>query len=429
VAECSGEVHPNGCWVNAASAESKGTMMSKYLFQSLIGVLSSLIGTIVIFIIAGRSLGPVDFSHFSVSYATCSLFGILFDFGYMTRLLNELRAVGPEQAVVLSRETLVVKFCLFAVTSLGVFTFAIIYSLDLMLIAYLWSGICLISMANLLGATFRATGRHFIDSRNNFFGNVSGAILAVYLSLGGATQNDFALVFIVIGIVHCLATIRTWRRFGSISQGKVTCSSIRREFLANIPYSIDALGQRSFFFLDVMILSLVAPSSVVGLYQAAQKLAQGANIMAQPLNNVLLPRLAQSVGNKSGFQNHIRQAMKIYILVAVSAGLGMFFIGPLMIELLFSSKFSDAKSFMPFFALLTVIRYWAASQAVQITALGMQKVRTIINLFSLTVFIIVSYYLSKEFSGIGIIIAFMISFTIIALGANMVKRKTNAWNG
>tara|TARA_R110001583_G_scaffold182521_1_gene340537 strand:- start:12296 stop:13507 length:1212 start_codon:yes stop_codon:yes gene_type:complete len=398
-------------------------MISKHLFQSLMGVVSSLIGTIVIFVIAGRSLGASDFGHFSVAYATCSLFGILFDFGYMTRLLKETHATGNETSIVLARETLIVKSVLFALLSVLITVFAWVSGLDLALILRLWIGVCLISVANLYGATLRAAGRHLLDSRNNFLANICGAGFAIFLSFTDATQHEFALVFIVTGSVHLITTLWSWRSIGNVTPGPVTRTSLRREVMANIPYSIDALGQRSFFFLDVMILSLLTTSTTVGLYQAAQKLAQGANIMAQPMNNVLLPRLSRAVSDKTTFKEKSRLAVNIYLGIAAGAGLAMWALGPTMIELLYSDAFSEAKPLMWVFAILTVTRYLAASQNIQITALGLQKTRSIINLCSLGIFVIVAFSLGSIWGSKGVVLAFVVSFTIIAAAANRAKRK------
>lgn len=398
-------------------------MVSKHLFQSLIGVLSSLIGTIAIFVIAGRSLGPIEFGQFAVVYAACSLFGILFDFGYMTRLLKEAGGDAVDGKILVRRETLIAKVILFFILSVALAVFSVVIGFDIELVVRFWIGVCLISIANLFGTTLRATGRHWLDARNNFLANVTAAVFAIYLYMNDATPHQFAMVFVVIGCVHLFTTLLVWRKFGSVSDRKVDVASIKAEMTSSIPYSVDALTQRSFFFLDVMVLGLVAPIASVGLYQAAQKVALAANIMAQPLSNVLLPKLSRIAQEYQPFVKLSKKMTQLYIVVAVVFSLGLILVGPFIIDVLYGEEFAEAKSLMWAFGLLIAIRYLSSSQNIQITALGMQKIRAQINAACVIIFVVAAYVLSSYLSGLGVIWAFVLVYSISGLGAFWVKRR------
>lgn len=397
--------------------------MVRHLFHSFMGIVSSLIGTIVIFIIAGRSLGPSAFGQFSVVYATCSLLGILFDFGYMTRLLKDTQAKMIGDKIILAQEALMIKFLLFAVISFALVGVVFFFNIDPTLTTRFWIGISLISVANFFGSSLRATGRHLLDTRNLFLANLSGAVYALYLALVSATANDFAMVFVVIGFVYVAMTLWAWRSYGAISQTRPKVATVWHEFTACIPYSIDVIAQRGFVFFDVMILSLVASPAVVGIYQAAQKVALATNVFAQPFNNVFIPRFSKVAHQKSAFIKLGNRAIKIQLLVGISSLVGLVLFGPIIVTSLYSEEFSAAGNIMWIFGILIAVRYLAAAQTLQITALNLQRTRTIINISCLIVFAASSYPLGLLWAEKGIIIASILASALICAAAWLVKKR------
>lgn len=395
----------------------------RHIPQSAFGILSSVIGTIAIFVVVARSLGPVDFGVFAYSYAAVSFTGILFDFGYMTRLLRETKLhVGGRAA--LSVVSLALKACLFAVLTILLLGIMAISGRDLMLIAVLWCGVATISMANLFSTMLRGLAHHWADALNNFAANLSGAIFAGILYLIDAPILGFAAVFPLIGLIYIVGTLRVWRRNCYIEVQKVTKKRLLVEVQNNISYLLDAIAQRSFGFLDIVMLSAVANPLAVGLYQAGQKIAQGANIFSQPFNNVFLPRLSIHAHDGNRFAHVSRKSFMLQAACGVAAFAGLTIIGPYIITLLYSSSFSQARGLMWAFGLLVCVRYISAALTIQLTALGQQKMRTQINLCCVLVLVTSGLVLGYYFGALGMILAATLASLLIGVSSFVVRQRT-----
>lgn len=387
------------------------------------GVASSLIGTVIVFIIAGRSLGPEAFGQFSIAYATASIFGIILDFGYTTRLLRDMDICEKSKKVKIRIETITIKASVLLITTLLIFVTIHKMNLNQEIAARLWLGIALISISNLFSTTLKSIGLHLIDSRNTLAANLSSIILAIYFYKINATAAQFTFVIVLSGALQLIFTIRTWLKHGTLSFTPLKLSSLKSEVSKNFSYLLDAVSQRGFGFIDVMILGAVAPTATVGIYQAAQKIAQFANIFAQPFSNVFVPKLSRVSHLKQNFLHISFQAVKIQFSVGIIAFIGLLSLGPMLVKFLYSGEYSNSMDLMWLFGILVCIRYFAASQTLQITALGLQRVRTVINLICLAFFAILAYPFSLIWGSHGIILASIIASTLIGILAFVLKER------
>lgn len=377
--------------------------MLKQLTHSSFGILASVLGTIVVFVIAARSLGPAAFGEFSLAYASCSIAGIVFDFGYMTRFLQEARRSKTGHAEIRTA-TFATKGLLFLVLSLALMLVFLGFGLDVQLGAELWVGVALISMANLFATVLRGLGLHRQDALNNFVANLAGVSVAGIAWWLHAGPQGFAMVVVMVGTVYLGLTLWFWRVHGRVRHDRLCVAAINVEIRQNLPYALDALVQRSFGFLDVVILSAVANPTAVGLYQSGQKIAQGANIFAQPFNNVVLPRLSRVAGDSNVFLAVALKGFALQVVVGLIALVTIAFLGPLLVDFLYTSDYAPAQDLMPLFGFLIAIRYVAAALAMCVTALGHQEKRFRIGVVGLSIMILAASTLGYFYAAKGLIV-------------------------
>lgn len=393
----------------------RGGSTLRHIVHSVLGIVSSVIGTTVIFVLVARTVGPAAFGTFALSYATASFAGIIFDFGYLTRLLHETRRDHDDAKARVSGMVMWTKCLLFVVLSLLLFTTIVLMGGDLVLTAVLWTGIALTSVANTAATMLRALSFHGRDSANNAAANMLGLGLAFGLYFAGAPIMAFGFVFPAIGLGYLLLTLRIWRRECCVEPVQFSIARLRDELHLNSSYAMVAVAQRSFGFLDVIILSLVASPAAVGIYQAAQKISQAANIFTQPFNNVLLPRLSRVAQNRNSFLSAFRRFLSIQTVSALVLAFCLATFGPWVVELLYTAEFAPAEALMPWFAVLIATRYVTAAITISITALGKQRERMIASLFGVVVMLIVSPFLGWIFGPTGQVAALTISTLAIAV--------------
>ena len=396
-------------------SQNKTRHVGEQLVQSGLGVFSSVLGTVVIFILIARSLGPADFGAFALSYAAASLAGILFDFGYPPRLLRDTEQMvarwGGLPARVLHVKTLL----------LGVGTPVLLLAgwsagLDLRILAAVWTGIALLSAANVFAAMLRARNRHGRDAMNQFKANALGALLAFGLSVLSPPPLAFALVFPVIGAAYLALTLRTWRqRFVLVSE-RIALASIGAETRASLAYLLDTFTQRGFNFLDVTIFAAVSSPFQVGLYQAGQKISMGVGLAAQPFNNVMLPRLSRLAATPEHWRVEANRFFILQAGVGAAAFALMAGIGPFIIGLLYTPDYAPVRSYMWLFGALVAARYVQSSLGIMVTSLGLQKHRSIINASSLALFATAAPILASLLNERGMILAALIASMSSSIG-------------
>ena len=386
-----------------------------HLLHSGLGILSSVLGTVVIFILIARGLGPADFGRFALSYAVASLAGIVFDFGYLPRLLRDTEAIVARWGGLPAR-ALHLKAILLAVGTPLLLGAGGIAGLDLRILAATWAGIALISIANLFAAMLRARNRHGRDAVNQFAANALGACMALGAYALSAPAFWFALVFPAIGSLYLALTLRPWRQSFALMPEPIALASITAEARAGLAYLLDTLTQRGFNFLDVTIFSAVASPMLVGLYQAGQKIAIGAGLAAQPFNNVMLPRLSRLSDNPKQWRKAARRFFVQQAGVGVAAFVLMAALGPFMVGLLYTPAYAPVRGYMWLFGALAGARYVASALGIMVTALGHQRHRTKVNILALATFAAAAPLLSARFDIAGLISASIISILFIIMG-------------
>jgi len=397
--------------------------VAKEMTGSVLGIISSVLGTIVVFIAAAQAMSPALFGEFAFTYAMISLLGLLFDFGYPVSFLKDIRKAEDGKRAELPRRALGVKLTMFALLTPIAVAIPFILGANLWVALTLWAGIALVSIGHFFSTALRAIALHAKDALNLFLANLVGLGIACIAYFTWPEALAFACVFVGIGIVYCALSLRLWRQHFRVGQGRLFGPDTIAEFRKNGVYVLDAMGRRSFGFVDVAILGFFAPFETVGLYQAGQKLTQCVSIFAQPFNNVLLPRLSRSADKADGFEKQARIAFLGQCMFGVGAGVVLAVLGPPALTLLFSAEFAPASDLLVLFAILITVRYATSAITISKTAQGYIKQRLYANLLSVAVLVSIGPILTYFVGAQGLLLGLILSALLGALALILLTKQ------
>ena len=407
---------------DAQPVSSRSTVLGIFfrLAQSGVGIFASLLGTIVIFLLVARLTGPAEFGLFALSHAICSLFGVLFDFGYQSRLLKETAELIASRGGFPAR-IFYLKIALFLLLTPAAVFATYISGASLFLFPAFWAGISMLSIGNLLSASLKSINLHGRDSIHALIANLFGLVVIIVVALSNV-EGVFYYVFAfpVIGMVYLGLTVPLWLRTFHIVPEQFRFHTLLLEFRTGFAFALDALTQRGFNFISVAILSFFTSYAALGLFQAGQKIAQGFLPLAQPFNNVMLPRLAHANSNLSKWNRAAAFTLTAMLILGVVSGGFVILFGDWIADILFGGEYDKLKSFLWLFGIVIALRFFGSALAIIITSLGMQTYRALTNLVSLGLFIIYAPLLSSAYGAMGGVIAIVIAAAFIGIAYTII---------
>lgn len=385
----------------------------KRLFKSGISVFSILLGRVIIFLFIAKEVGPSDFGKLSLSYALCSILGIVLDYGYPLSILKNGKKQLSEYGGVPLR-VFHFKAVMSCVLSLLLILSSLASDLPIKVILLIWLSILITSFANVLSTFLKSCDKHGSDSGNALLSNVLGIIYCTLLFKDSHLEL-YALAFLVISIAYLFLTYYLYTSNFTFFFEAFSLKKLKNELSNNFYYAVDSVVQRGISFLDVIILAFFVSPAMVGLYQAGQKLMQGLLPVALVMNNVFMPLLSNS-------ENEVKKWKNLSVLVMLSSALIglflasiLFFGSSIIIDCLFSDEYSSLNEYAVFFALVIILKYIASGFSIVIISMGMQRKRFFINLFSIFSFVILSSLLTNFFAINGLFYALIANAIIIVI--------------
>ncbi|MBR2023323.1 MAG: flippase [Clostridia bacterium] len=134
---------------------------------------------------------------------------------------------------------------------------------------------------------------------------------------------------------------------------------------------IASLAIEAYMMIDTLMLGIFHDDTVVGCYSNAMKLTRMVNTLCSAIGAVLLPRLSVtfSSGDKTQFNTLVNTALKVMLLLAIPATVGMVVLSDEIVLLLFGSTFGQSVPVLKVLALMVPV-------VVFNTMLGMQVLVT-----------------------------------------------------
>ncbi len=351
-------------------------------------VLRLLTGTVV-FIILARAWGPEPFGVFMYAFTLTSLASLLADYGFAAQLMREV-AKAPDQ---LGR--------LFAsVTSAKLMILALL--LPLAVAATLWRGgggdavavFWLLLVGGLVGsfaesyiAVFRGLSRFHEETVIMVWVNLLHVATICALLWLGSGVLGVAWGILASRVLFLLMSWRAYRRLrpelpgfqaGSAAQGWQYLKS-------GFPFAAESGFTNFQSQADTLIVNYFLGPAAVGVYQAGLRLMQGANSFAQVLSNVYMTTMAGKLDDASLLRHFGNRLFYQMLLIGALCFL-VFTLGAAPITaLLYGAKYAALVELMPWFGLVLLARYVAASHGVILSAIGMQTHRVLAIAGALTV--------------------------------------------
>lgn len=134
---------------------------------------------------------------------------------------------------------------------------------------------------------------------------------------------------------------------------------------------IASLAIEAYMMIDTLMLGIFHDDTTVGCYSNAMKLTRMVNTLCSAVGAVLLPRLSVTFasGDKTQFNTLVNTAIKVMLLLAIPATVGMVVLSDEIVLLLFGSTFGPSVPILKVLALMVPV-------VVFNTMLGMQVLVT-----------------------------------------------------
>lgn len=331
--------------------------------------------------VMARALGPAGFGQVMTALAISVLAGLVANFGLSTYVLREMGAAAQDEARRIMSEVLTAKLCL--VLGLGLAA-AIVLPwvqarwqplLALMLLAQVFDAV-----TDLLNVGFRATGRYASETRIATAsalvqcGLVAGALLLWPTPLAAAAAYCAAR-----GAVLVMTGLGQRRYFAGLKPAPWRLGLARLR--AARAYAMDFGLQALFGQVDSVVLAATFGTAAVGAYQAGMRLFLGGAQAASVLGNVAIPKLSSLKAKGLPTAHTVARVQLAFLIVGSVGGLLLALVPAAWVTYALGDAFQSLVNLLPWFGLLFLVRFSAASWGLLLTVEGRQDARAVATLF------------------------------------------------
>src|ERR1700688_2979609 len=373
----------------------------------------------------GRVLGPRDFGVYFLIASFSTFAYVLVDWGQVFYVIREV-ARQPDRGSLLLGTALVLRTAgaaLVAVPS-GIAAWALGYDA-----ITCWYTVAFIAvsvpffLAQSYGLVFRGRDRMGLDAWVSVANKVVLLGLALAALALGRRLPGVLVAQALAGFVALALAIRLYRR---VTTGPLRYSpEIAREILVygGAFFVYTAIGSIQ-PYIDVVILSKLAPADAVGWYGAAKSILGTILAPAMIIGAASYPRLARTVANGGPFKAEVRAALRPILWLGALAAIGTFLFADDAIAIVYGRRdFGPSamilKVYAPGFFLLFIDVLLGNS----LFALGRVTGFTVAKAASLVVSTVLELVLIPIFEqrtgngGIGVVAAFVASEIVVFGGA------------
>jgi O-antigen/teichoic acid export membrane protein len=195
--------------------------------------------------------------------------------------------------------------------------------------------------------------------------------------------------------------------------GKIKLIEIKKALSFGVPLIPHVSGLILFSSADrILVNSILGPSST-GLYQLASQIGSVVNLAADAINKTFSPWIYKNLSNASAeFKRNLVLITYIYFFVAISIGLGSYFIPFNIARLVGGDRYSKANDLIPYFVLAQCIgaMYFMIVNYVFYT--GKTTYLSVSTLVSGGIGLFSGYFLINKFGILGGGVALIISKTV-----------------
>lgn len=391
--------------------------MIKLAMMSLILALRML-GVLLLFVLLARKVPVDDFGRFSTCYGIGAVLAVLVDFGFSQSLLRDIaRAPAAASSYISEGVSLKVLISAFVLLSSALYFLLLPHSFAVFGLQFLLLGYFLLnSFCEFYGTGLRATGNYTQEAGVQAIFTTTLILVLIFIKV------DIYQVSILMLFLACIRVL-AMRQLVRTRIGKTTLDFsmpvMKSAAIRGAAYAMDqGVGNLS-SNADVLFVAHALGPTATGIYQAGQKIVQGLSASALVFSNVYLPKLAKFRPSDEEFKRASKHVALLMGGCALASFALLFLFASPLTDYLYGRNFAPLKSLLPSFAILILIRYLNAIMGLHLTALGTQKLRAIVNLVCLLVFIASCPFLIHAFGLLGVIYAQILG-SIVTFGLYFV---------
>jgi len=394
---------------------------------------------VVVFIVMARMWGPERFGTFMYWFTATSLSALIVDYGFGQQLMREIGLDKTQTRRLLSG--IFSAKCLLTAGMVLLFGVASIspwgQAQPLLLFWVLLLACIFSSFADTFNAAFRGLGQYHEETVIAAWVNFLhfGLVLALLALNYGVVE--VATGFLISRVLFLLLAFRTYNRLVPVDDLNDEHPIVMgvRNLKVGFPFAAEAVFTNFQSQADTLIVHHFLGAGAVGIYQAGLRLMQGANTFAQVLSNVYLPSMASKVGDKSGLKLLANRLFWQMLLLGTISMLVFGFGAKTITHALYGTRYEELIQLMPWFGVLLLLRYIAASHGVTLSAVGLQSTRVVAVFTALVTLFVATYLLVPQFELLGMLFAsiaavgclyFVYALTLALRGYPLGINKLNA---
>jgi O-antigen/teichoic acid export membrane protein len=370
----------------------------------------------VLFLALARVFGPEKFGVFSFAMTAAVFLGVIVDYGFNLQVVKEL-SQAPASVKSEGQNMLAGKLFLILPTLFGCLLFFFMSDLETAtLIFILTFSIIFFSFGQYFFSILRAFNRFREETISTIISNVLLFVPLLVLLFFNSNIYLIATVFLVSRLVFFLLGVKV-----SVEDYKIT---INRKILDVIqifevlkkgfPYAMLMSTSLMFLSVDTFIVKLVQGSEAVGIYQSGIRFIFAALIISDTLMAVYLPVLSGSaVSDNKTFENRAKQLIRISIVVALPIAMILIMLPSVIVDMTLGDAYTRTAELLPYFGIILILRFLTISYGTLLTAMGLQKRRTIAVVVSLTIFAVAAFTLISTNGLVGVALASLLAHVVL----------------
>jgi O-antigen/teichoic acid export membrane protein len=390
--------------------------MLKDSLYMLLSVILKLATTIIIFMVLAREWGVSEFGLFTYIFTLTSLLALLVDYGFALKLVKDISKT-PQKIKYIVSEALCSKIILSLMVIILSCIWMVLFPADRLFLKLYWLllfAAIFFSFSQFFLLPFRALNKFKEETKVSLQSNLLYLIIVFILIWNNAGQILVAIGFLVSRVISLFLSYKVYKKnLGNITLNLKFIKPSFNLLKSNFPYAIHLAIGTLYVHVDTIIIHYFLGNEAVGKYQAALRIIIGAQIFAEVLTNVYLPKLSKLSDHNDKLialgKNMTRQLLIIGALVAVV----LIGISEKIIVLFYGYEYLGAAELLTLFSFILLVKYINASYGAILTISNKQSVRALFALFSLLANIILSFCLIPIFYINGSIYSAIITNVIL----------------
>ena len=290
------------------------------------------------------------------------------------------------------------------------------------------------AMAYMVEASFR--GREMMEWSAVVIAVMEGAFLLLALvTVPLQAAIDWLMIaYLASRIISLAVGIWIYRaRFGKL-RPTIDTELWKSLFKASVPFAITNGLSSLYVRVDVVFLSYLATSAVVGLYEAANNLTVRLNVLARTVSIAIYPFLSSEFAkNKQSLQRYMARTIRLLVIPSALIAAVLWAFGDRIVIMVYGGKFGAAVQAVKWLALIMPLKFIDTSLEVALSASNREGKRAMAVLVAALTNLLLNFILIPTYQMMGAVYATVLTegvlFGMYVWYLREEAREMFAWQG